>query len=273
MPFKQLARLVMAPIRRERTRLRRFRRAVAERKLVRQAGVNVLSGPMLGLTLIPATAGLGPKLLGTFEQEIWPAIDRILRIAPQHIVSIGSAEGYYPIGLLRQLSTAHGSAFETLVAHRIGMQEMARINQIGLDRLAIHGTCDPEALRATLQRTEFERTVAIVDVEGAERELLDLDRIPTLRHTFVLVEVHDFVDPQISTLLRERFRTTHTFTVYRSRARRIEDLPAVPGMGARLLMRAAQEGRPTTMEWFWFEPHSATARRPGPPECVPRREA
>lgn len=256
MPFKQLARLVMAPIRRERTRLRRFRRAVAERKLVRQAGVNVLSGPMLGLTLIPATAGLGPKLLGTFEQEIWPAIDRILRIAPQHIVSIGSAEGYYPIGLLRQLSTAHGSAFETLVAHRIGMQEMARINQIGLDRLAIHGTCNPEALRATLQRTEFERTVAIVDVEGAERELLDLDRIPTLRHAFVLVEVHDFVDPQISTLLRERFRTTHTFTVYRSRARRIEDLPAVPGLGARLLMRAAQEGRPTTMEWFWFEPHS-----------------
>jgi hypothetical protein len=97
--------------------------------------------------------------------------------------------------------------------------------------------------------------VAVIDVEGAERELLNLDSVPMLRHVSLLVEIHDFIDPQISTLLRDRFRSTHTLTVYRSQERRTGDLPFIKRMPSRVLRRLAQERRPTTMEWFWFTPN------------------
>ena len=175
---KRIARLAITPVRRWRTQRRRRQRAADERELIQRVGLTVQSGPFEGLQLIPATAGLGPKLLGTFEREVWPAMERILGCHASHVINVGAAEGYYAIGLLRCLPTVRGSAFETEVSYHKGMTEMAQINQVGLDRLEIRGTCDPPALRETLRRADRERTVAVIDVEGAERDLLDLYSIP-----------------------------------------------------------------------------------------------
>ena len=105
-------------------------------------------------------------------------MERILGCHASHVINVGAAEGYYAIGLLRCLPTVRGSAFETEVSYHTGTAEMARINQVGLDRLEIHGTCDAPALCETLRRADRERTVAVIDVEGAERDLLDLYSIP-----------------------------------------------------------------------------------------------
>ncbi len=242
---------VLTPVRRCHKWLRRARRRAGEAGIVRQIGLDVQRGPFTGMLLVPSNCPLGPKVLGTHELELWPVIEAIIRSDVQHVVNIGAAEGYYAVGLLRCLPDARVSAFELESSHHEFIKALALRN--GVDaRLTVYGICRTEELISVLKPDEA--TVLVVDVEGAERELLDLEGVPALRTARILVEVHDFVDPQISTLLRRRFQNTHRLTVYRSRPRQPADLPSVSGISTRLLLSLAQEGRPTTMEWFWFEP-------------------
>ena len=166
----------------------------------------------------------------------------------------GRSDGFYAVGLLRHLPAARATAFEMLTSHHARIDTLARVNGVR-GRLTIHGVCDSSSLSSALGRDEG--TLVIMDVEGAERELLDVARIPGLRDARILVEVHDFVDPHISSLLRQRFAGTHHLTAYRSRRRTVEDLPPVPGVGMDVLLRLADEGRPSQMEWFWLEPHAS----------------
>jgi hypothetical protein len=206
------------------------------------------------MKLIAETLGLGPKLLGCFEREVWPAITQIAASSVQHVVNIGAAEGYYLSGLLRQLPAARGTAFEAETFRLEGIRKVAHLNGIDATRIEVLGRCDVAGLQRTLQRAGDEPTVVIVDVEGDERHLLDPHVVPALRQVAILVEVHDFVDPHISTLLRDRFRLTHGITAFRTEPRRIEDLPRLRHVPRRMLRRLMEEGRPTAMEWFWMEP-------------------
>ena len=242
---------VFTPVRRIRRQIRHARRQRDETRLVALTGLTVLSGPFTGLNLTGACSPIGPKLLGTHELELSPLIETITRGAVQHVVNVGAADGFYAVGLLTHLPDARGTAFELLTSHHRSIELLGASNNV-LDRLAIHGACDAGALASALRPGE--RTLVLMDVEGAERDLLDLERVPQLRNVHILVEVHDFVDPQISALLRRRFEGTHRLTVVRSRRREIADLPSVGGADRAMLLRLADEGRPARMEWFWLEP-------------------
>ena len=252
--LKSIVRTVFfTPVRRLRKRARHARRRRDEKVLRDHVPLTVRSGPFAGMSLEGACSPLGPKVLGTYEMELWALIETIARSRVQHVVNAGAADGFYAVGFLRHLPAARATAFEMLPSHHAHIDELARTNGVR-DRLAIHGACDSSSLSSALNRDEC--TLVIMDVEGAERDLLDLARSPALRHARILVEVHDFVDPNISGLLRERFAATHRFTAYRSRRRTVEDLPPVPGVGVKVLLRLADEGRPSQMEWFWLEPHA-----------------
>jgi hypothetical protein len=241
------------PVRRLRKRARQAQRQRDEKVLLDHTPLMVLSGPFAGMNLGGACSPIGPKVLGTHEMELWALIETIARSPVQHIVNVGAADGFYAVGLLRHLPAARATAFEMLTSHHAHIDTLARANGVR-DRLAIRGICDSSTLSSTLNRDE--RTIVIMDVEGAERDLLDVARAPGLRHAEILVEVHDFVDPQISALIRQRYEATHRITVYRSRPRALADLPSVRGVEHTMLIRLANEGRPALMEWFWMEPHT-----------------
>jgi hypothetical protein len=241
------------PVRRLRKRARHAQRQRDEKVLLDHAPLMVHSGPFAGMNLEGACYPIGPKVLGTHEMELWTLIETIAHSSVQHVVNVGAADGFYAVGLLRHLPAARATAFETLTSHHAHIDALACANSVR-DRLAIRGVCDSPSLSSVLNRDE--RTLVIMDVEGAERELLDVARAPGLRYAHILVEVHDFVDPQISGLIRQRFEATHRVTVYRSRSRALADLPSVGGVGHATLLRLADEGRPSQMEWFWLEPHA-----------------
>lgn len=252
--LKSMVRAVFfTPVRRLRKRARHARRQRDEKVLRDHVPLTVRSGPFAGMNLEGACSPLGPKVLGTYEMELWTLIESIARSRVQHVVNVGAADGFYAVGFLRHLPTARATAFEMLSSHHDHAETLARANGVR-DRLAIHGTCDRSSLSSALNRDE--RTLVIMDVEGAERDLLDVASASGLRYAQILVEVHDFVDPTISRLLRDRFQATHDLTVYRSRQRTVDDLPPVPGVGVQALLRLADEGRPSQMEWFWLVPHA-----------------
>jgi hypothetical protein len=251
--LKSMVRAVLVtPVRRLRKRARHAQRQRDEKVLLDHVPLMVRSGPFAGMNLEGACSPIGPKVLGTHEMELSALIETIARGPVEHVVNIGAADGFYAVGFLRHLPIARATAFEMLTSHHAHIDALARANGVR-DRLAIHGVCDSSSLSSTLNRDE--RTLVIMDVEGAERELLDVARAPGLRYAHILVEVHDFVDPQISGLIRQRFEATHRVMVFRSRPRALADLPSVGGVGHATLLRLANEGRPSQMEWFWLEPH------------------
>src|SRR5258708_2393023 len=68
----------------------------------------VATGPFasmkLDYELFPVHAS--PKFLGTYEQELHSTIERVIQLAPNCVLNVGCAEGFYAVGMARRLKDA-----------------------------------------------------------------------------------------------------------------------------------------------------------------------
>lgn len=220
-------------------------------------GERIFAGPFRGLHYVTGSVGSvhSAKLLGVYERELWPQVERVIRLEPDVVANVGAGEGYYAVGLAARLPHARVVAFESARHGQSLIREFAARNGAG-SRVEVRGTCTPEDLQSVLEGAS--RPSVVIDAEGAEQEILDPSRVPALRRSCVLVEVHDFIAP-IGNLLLERFAPSHRTVEVWSHPRRVGDLPvilrglALTPWKSRIL-RALDEQRPGPMRWFWFEP-------------------
>ena len=240
-----------------RMRLKKYRGAglLTRFYLGRQPNPTVLSGPFVGLKY-PAY-GIGseyfPKLLGTYELELHPALRQLSKIPFKQIVIVGAGEGYYAGGMAKLFPTASLTCYEADMDGRIAIAEMATANQFG-DRLKNRDFCKPTDLRDAILPGKL--PLIVMDVEGGERDLLDLDAVPALIDSHILVEVHDCYEPDLSELLQDRFKLTHHCLVVHSVLRTLKDaqnLP-LPDKVKRSILPLMDEGRPAAMCWFILTP-------------------
>jgi len=215
----------------------------------------VVSGPFQGLAYIHRAVGSvhAAKLLGTYEKELASVIDQIIARGYPLVIDIGAAEGYYAVGLARRIPNCRVIAFEAQVRQHPVLRSLARNNQVD-DRITLHGFGTTQSLcDAMAQRPADSRVLLICDVEGFQEELLDPSAVPELIHADVLVELHEFARPGITTKLRERFAKTHRITEIHTRARTLEDFPPGVELDPALKLSAMHESRPGEMAWFWMD--------------------
>jgi hypothetical protein len=200
-----------------------------------------------------------PKLVGTYECELMPAVETICRSDCDRIVDIGAAEGYYAVGMALRNPTARIVAFELSSSGRYFLRRLAAHNRVS-SRITIHGKCSVEALRSSL--TEAHRPALICDCEGAEDTLLCPDQIEPLQRSLVVVETHDGLETAggvlkgISERIRERFAPTHDIVVIGSQARSRHDLPPECSLLTDAeAMEAMYEGRPWA-QWLFLRPRA-----------------
>ena len=150
----------------------------------------VVQGPFRGMRYISVAycSEVLPKLLGTYECELDPAIEAICRAGCDRIVDIGAAEGYYAVGMALRNPEATIIGFEMNPTARFYLRRLSRCNGVE-DRIQIEGTCDTESLREALEDARL--PAVICDCEGAEDGLLRPDRVESLRRALILVETHD----------------------------------------------------------------------------------
>ena len=224
---------------------------------LRPARLRVVSGPFRGMPYgIQACASAhSAKVLGTYEKELHGIIGEIQYERFEKIIDIGAAEGYYAVGMARSNGGGPGTviAFEAQELGRNLLREVAELS--GVKNLDIRGSCDAPTLDAAL--AESGKTLIICDVEGYETELLDPERVPGLRRSSVLVELHDTPAMPISEIIRQRFERSHKITEVESAERTWLDFPA-KNFFARLLprslaLRAMNEAR-GYQKWFWMRP-------------------
>jgi hypothetical protein len=224
-------------------------------------GWRVLAGPFRGLRYVPEAVGSvhAPKLLGTYERELRPHIEALIASAPDLVINIGAAEGYYALGLARRLKGTRVLAFESDPRGRELAGRIALLNNLA-SQIEIRGFCTVADLAASLRGTE--RPAIVIDAEGGESELLDLKSVPDLARAIILVEVHDFISANIGDLLLRRFASSHRHEEIWTRPRTADDLPGFTRLTAfspwrAQAVRSMDEQRPGAMRWFWFTPRTA----------------
>jgi hypothetical protein len=231
------------------------RRAELTEAYFRHTGGVVQAGPFAGMKLLQDAAwrdgDVLPKLLGCYEAELHPAIERRITAGPKRILNVGAAEGYYSIGLARRLPDAEVISYETSDASRGFAAQAAAENQVRVDHRA---TCDLAELAAVTVEPSF----VVMDCEGAEARLLDPAAVPGLARCDILVECHDFFDRALTRTLVARLSPTH-------RIERIEEGPRDPNKNPWLRRfnsadrwLAVNEGRPETMHWLVCTPKPAS---------------
>ena len=218
---------------------------------------SVRKGPFEGMRYVQSAQGSAyiPKLLGIYERELYPLVEEIIAIAPDMIVDIGAAEGYYAVGLARRLPETRVVAFEMEEAGRASLAEMASMNGV-MERLDLRGKCEAEDLESVLE--DIPNPVVICDVEGYEELLLDMEIAPSLKRACILVELHDFVIPGITEKLKQRFSASHRICHLWQEPRSRTEFPwrtlGTALLPVSYLDWAVSEWRPVRMAWFWMTP-------------------
>jgi hypothetical protein len=175
--------------------------------IVRQyTGERVGGGPFKGMALTYEAIKQysTPILLGCYEHELHPVVEDITKRGYETVLNIGCSVGYYTTGLAMRLPNTRIVAFDTDPAARQKCTEMLQKNNVQ-DRVQLGELFAGENFAAY----DKSKTLVLMDIEGCETELLDPVRYPALQKMDILVELHDCIDPSISSTIRQRFAATH----------------------------------------------------------------
>lgn len=222
----------------------------------------ILAGPFRDMQFIPTNilgSYMSCKLLGTYERELNPVVDKMIARGYRTIINIGAGEGYYGVGLAKRVPGAKVICYEIDQRNQEVIREHAELNGVS-DRVEVNGKCDPVCLSERLARAE-EPIAVVCDVEGYEYDLLDPLSIPQLRNADVLVELHDMFRKGVSKALKNRFAPTHTVTRLHSTRRTRADFPTQVKLEPELQTRALDEDRGGTMYWYWMEARNLPRNR------------
>jgi hypothetical protein len=174
----------------------------------------VLNGPFKGL-VYPQYESVGsviaPKLLGSYEMELHPIIDEVIKKNYDSVVDIGCAEGYYAIGLGKMMPNTSIFAFDTFDKARILCERMAELNGVNVD---IGAFCTKDTLMNLKLGT---KSLIISDCEGYELQLFDDKTVTRLKNHDFLIEVHDPLNKYDTTKkMLSAFSRHHNLTVIQS---------------------------------------------------------
>jgi len=146
----------------------------------------VLAGPFMGLSysvIHSVGSVLAPKILGTYEAELFPIWHKWGAKRYTHILDIGCAEGFYAVGLARLWPGARVHAFDIDPIALSLCQKLAITNGVA-GQVHIEGPCEPE----TLARFSFSGPALILsDCEGYEANLFTAETIKNLASAEIVI--------------------------------------------------------------------------------------
>ncbi len=219
---------------------------------MRRHGRRVFTGVFEGMdfTSRQSEGALCPKLLGTYEAELQPALRALAARGLDRIVDVGCAEGYYAVGLARLMPHAAVQAYDIDPNGRALCAELALRNGVA-DRMEVRERWEVEGMGEI-----GPRTLVFMDVEGAEMALLHDGAPDRLRHADLIVETHPWLARGVVETLQRRFAATHEVQLIFEQPKR-----APPGaFEGRLLsldeFAATWEWRGTPTPWLVMRPRA-----------------
>lgn len=215
----------------------------------RRCGGQVSQGPFAGMTS-PADDVYGfsaSMMLGGYEPQLLPVWSAIIAGPYDRLLNIGAAEGYYAVGFARAAPRLDVVAWEIVECLHAPCRALAAQNGVG-DRIRIFGRAEIEGLRQAAAAAE--RPVVIMDIEGAELDILTPEVIADLARCDFVIESHDCYRADITETLTARFADTHDCVVLEEGFADPDDYPALNGLPEIVRWPAVCEMRPYPIRWI-----------------------
>lgn len=215
----------------------------------------VQRGPFAGLRL-PAEGAwsdydIAAKLVGSYEYQLHPIVEKLLSLPLEAVVNIGASEGYYILGMARRNSEPRYFAYDIDKMATVVLAEFSRINEVNSISLARFDSQDPFC-DLELQR-EDSNVLFIYDCEGCEAGIV---RFPheALKRSLFLVELHDMFCPGVTELLVNTLGSTHTIELIHETNRALEEFPELACLSITEQALILDEFRAEKMSWLYAEP-------------------
>lgn len=176
--------------------------------LIKKYGYEVLNGPFKDMHYISQAVGSSyiTKLIGCYEEPLHPFIEGIKKDAFDTIIDIGTAEGYYLIGLGRFFPDTNLIGYDVNPKALDLVKKLARANNLK-NKLHLDSECTHEKLNEQIT----ENTLLICDAEGFEKTILNPDLAPNLlRVKTMVIEMHDHKMPGVKQALTQAFKDSHS---------------------------------------------------------------
>ena len=196
-------------------------------------------------------------LLGTWEKELFHVIETIRHSSYSKIICIGAAEGYYAVGFGLIHNETPIIAFEEIPSYRSFLQNLAESNF--LSNIDYKKRCNLDNLKNALDLDKKRNSLIFCDIEGGEIELLNPQKIASLKYSHILVEIHEMYQNECEKTLIKRFSKTHQIEIVKGKERSLEDLPPQLAFlnylcSQKKILSLMSEGRPYPMNWLWMKP-------------------
>jgi hypothetical protein len=219
-------------------------------KVANHFDYTVQEGPFRGMRYTKQavlTHHTTPNLLGTYERQLYPFLQEAA-VRCDQIVDIGSAEGYFAVGLAR-LTGKPVVAFDVNGKERKIVREMADLNKVS-SLVTISRWCSSAKL---VDLVRGRRALVFCDIDGGEFDLFNPDVVEALRGCDVFIELHG--TPEENRTLIESFV---------ERDRIILDHPNETASAAGLGMLGADAERMSaeyrsTQQWLVVRPSDLSA--------------
>lgn len=223
---------------------RRYEQVVE--RVTAQAGWKVQSGPFAGMRYVDEarSSALLPKLVGTYEDELHVALTALFANDYDTVVDIGSAEGYYAVGLALRLPRAAVYAYDPDPTARRLCATLARLNGVS-ERLVMRGAFSTESL----SDIPGGPTLVVCDVEGHEYDLFTTATAHVWRHCDLVIELHDYLGRPCREQVRASLAASHAIDVIPARGK--TPPPTLPrGLSDADRRIAVDEIRPASQAWL-----------------------
>jgi len=215
----------------------------------------VLRGPFSGLIIFPSTHWWGgdimAKWLGTYEEPLHLALSSELSKKHDMFINVGCGDGYYGAGVGIKNKDCQLVLLDIAPECSELVRDICRENDI----TEYHFSRDSSAGKISSYLQKAKNPWMLMDIEGAESQLLDIAQIPELIYTTIIVEVHDFNVPDVTTILISRFEKTHYMVnISDTLTRNLEALPAHIELDQKNKELIRTEKRPVKMNWLYMLP-------------------
>ena len=208
----------------------------------------ILGGPFKGMKYIKNSSWgpILPKLIGTYEKPIYSWVEKIILNEYSTIINIGSGEGYYAAGFSKFSPNTKVFAFDIDNNAIYFLNKIKSINN--LSNLISSSIISNKILNNLI----IDNCLIFIDIEGNEHSVLNINNIPNLINCDILIELHVFLIPNITSILTNRFNKTHNINIIFDNNLRTIDNNVYIDISENNLKFLVDENRPASMSWMFL---------------------
>ena len=230
------------------------------KKLAKQSKEKILFGPYAGTKFVSSygwsNVDFGPKYLGTYEKQIQKKIIYLRnKFKIKFFVDCGAAEGYHIISLLKKKIFQSAKAFEIDENSRNILSKNAIINKVR-KKISIFSEANFDTLKNNLKKKNLNKTLFLLDIEGNEFDLIDLDFCKYFSQSYFIVEDHNFLivnKKKINSFYKNIYKHFKV-EIIEGKTNDPLDYEILDNFTEDEKYLMMSEGRPKTMQWIILIP-------------------